>query len=751
MRFHALACDYDGTVAKRRYPRRSDPPRPRAPARDRAQSHPGHRAPDRGSEGGLSRSVDLRRRRGRERRGPLLAREEGTARARRGAAAAFAERLSRAGVREVAVGHVIVATWQPYELMVLDAIRDLGLELQVIFNKGAVMVLPTGVNKGTGLRAALEELGLSPHNAVGVGDAENDHALLAACECGVAVANALPVLKERADLVTVAERGAGVAELAGRLIDDDLASVADRLARHDLPIGTDASNKPVALPADGARAPGGDLGGGKSTFATAFFERLDERAYGYCIVDPEGDYSELPHAIVIGSRQSAPDLDDVMKALDRPAQGLVMNLLGVPLQIARRSSARSLPAAGVPGALRPPALADHRRGAPPGTPHRAGRRGRAGLRLQEPLSHHRSPRARGAVHAVGRRRRGRRGREPPRHLARDRGSSRGARPEVSAGPPEGGRGAGVVAATEWRGPRAIQTIAPETERRRHVRKYATGELPVENSFYFRGPEAKLNLRAQNLMSFLQIAEGVDDATWLFHLRAGDYSRWLTSVIKDEASGRRDRRHREGARERPRRAGRERRPGTTSRRPRRPRSLAAPSRRPSSASTRLPTEPHRAEGPAGRWRFRAANRSERRGGAMRARSRRPPARGRAAPTDFPNRRERRSCVSSRVPLLSAEARLRSSARTARSSARRSPARDEAACDARERGGQGTVEECPHDVGVDVALAAHGRRVPQSRRHLLDGAHDVTVRGAARRGRLRGRARRGPAGARHTERV
>ena len=66
---------------------------------------------------------------------------------------------------------------------VLEAIRELGLELQIIFNKGAVMVLPSGVNKATGLAAALEELGLSPHNVVGVGDAENDHAFLRRCGC----------------------------------------------------------------------------------------------------------------------------------------------------------------------------------------------------------------------------------------------------------------------------------------------------------------------------------------------------------------------------------------------------------------------------------------------------------------------------------------------------------------------------------------------------------------------------------------
>src|SRR5205085_2848559 len=101
------------------------------------------------------------------------------------------QELRRRGVGPVSVGHAIVATWEPHQAAVLGVIHDLGLELHVIFNKGAVMVLPTGVNKASGLGAALAELCLSPHNVVGVGDAENDHAFLALCECAVAVANAL--------------------------------------------------------------------------------------------------------------------------------------------------------------------------------------------------------------------------------------------------------------------------------------------------------------------------------------------------------------------------------------------------------------------------------------------------------------------------------------------------------------------------------------------------------------------------------
>jgi hydroxymethylpyrimidine pyrophosphatase-like HAD family hydrolase len=117
---------------------------------------------------------------------------------------------------------VIVATFEPHETTVLEVIRDLGLERQVIFNKGAVMILPSGVNKASGLREALSELAIDPSDTVGVGDAENDHALLELCGIGAAVANALPALKARADYVAKADHGAGVAEIIDRLLGDEL-------------------------------------------------------------------------------------------------------------------------------------------------------------------------------------------------------------------------------------------------------------------------------------------------------------------------------------------------------------------------------------------------------------------------------------------------------------------------------------------------------------------------------------------------
>jgi hypothetical protein len=80
----------------------------------------------------------------------------------------------------------------------------------------------------------------------------------------------------------------------------------------------------------------------------------------------------------------------------------------------------------------------------------------------------------------------------------------------------------------------MHVTPPKAERHRHRRKYAQGSVGEDKSFYFRGPERALNLRAHNLALFLQIADGVDDATWLHHLQQHDYSQWLREAIKNSA-------------------------------------------------------------------------------------------------------------------------------------------------------------------------------------------------------------------------
>jgi hydroxymethylpyrimidine pyrophosphatase-like HAD family hydrolase len=133
----------------------------------------------------------------------------------------FIEELRRRRVQPLFIGRVVVATVVPNDVVVKDVIREFRLELQVILNKGSVMVLPASVDKASGLAAALKELTLSPDNVAGIGDAENDVAFLAMCGCGVAVANALDAVKERADHVTQGPDGAGVREVIDGLIAED--------------------------------------------------------------------------------------------------------------------------------------------------------------------------------------------------------------------------------------------------------------------------------------------------------------------------------------------------------------------------------------------------------------------------------------------------------------------------------------------------------------------------------------------------
>jgi len=243
--------------------------------------------------------------------------------------------LSERGVQPLGVGHAIVSTWQPQESAVLAAIHELGLELQMIFNKGAVMVLPTGVNKASGMQAALAELHLSAHKIRG------SRARTGTCS-------------------SPAPRGDPV----GRFAQGGLITVhPDHVA-------------PVVPMVTAIVAVGADPGQTLATFGAA---------------------------------------------------------LGQPQ----------------------PAI-----------------------------------------------------------------------------PAPAGEAAALAWWREAREARWFRPVSPQAEHQRHVRKYMEGELGPDKSFYFRGPEEKLNLRAHNLTMFLQLADGVDDETWLHHLRRGDYSLWFREAIKD---------------------------------------------------------------------------------------------------------------------------------------------------------------------------------------------------------------------------
>src|SRR5258707_1000083 len=175
----------------------------------------------------------------------------------------------------ISVGDTIIATVEPYESTVLRSIHDLGLEHPVIFNKGAVMILPPGINKASGLAVALRELGLSARNVVAVGDAENDHALFEAVEYAVAVSNAVATLQAAADRVTAAPRGDGVLEVIADLIESDLAHSPPARTRRAIILGRDANGAAVRIPAAGvSMLVTGAPRNGKSSFTHRLLDRL---------------------------------------------------------------------------------------------------------------------------------------------------------------------------------------------------------------------------------------------------------------------------------------------------------------------------------------------------------------------------------------------------------------------------------------------------------------------------------------------
>jgi HAD superfamily hydrolase (TIGR01484 family) len=462
------------------------------------------------------------------------------------------EELRRREVGPISVGRTIIATWEPHEKAVFEAIHDLRLELQVVFNKGAVMVLPAGVNKATGLSAALKLMGFSPHNACGVGDAENDHTFLRLCECAAAVANALPAVKEIADVVTNGDHGAGVAELIDEMIRTDLGGRDERLARHQLAIGTRVAEKgsepasatgqpggarhdavPVKVPPYG---PGlliaGPSASGKSTVATGFMEGLAEQKYQFCVIDPEGDYENFEGCLALGGPQRPPAVEEVLRALENPETNVVVSMTGMAIGHRPPFFLELLPAllrlrarTGrphwlildeahhiMPAAWKPP------EGLLPQAWHNF-----LLITVHPELL---SPDLLGRVNtllAVGKD-----AGQTVSYFATAVGQPRPLSESVALE-----QGEVLFWRRHGEPPFKVLARATVSDRRRHRRKYAEGSLPPERSFYFRGPGDKMNLRAHNLMMFLHIADGIDDKTWEFHRRQGDYSRWFREGIKDD--------------------------------------------------------------------------------------------------------------------------------------------------------------------------------------------------------------------------
>jgi hydroxymethylpyrimidine pyrophosphatase-like HAD family hydrolase/energy-coupling factor transporter ATP-binding protein EcfA2 len=453
---------------------------------------------------------------------------------------ALIEALRRRGV-PFDVGSAILATEAAFAEAALAAIQETGVERSLVFNKGALMLLPGGVTKGTGLSAALGALELSPHNMAGIGDAENDHAFLAICECAVAVADAVPALRERADYVTREPAARGTVEFIEEHLLNDLVDIVPGLARHRLALGERPDGTAVAVAAHGTRLLIiGPSGSGKSTLTGVLAERVLDSGRSMLVLDPEGDYrtlSELEGVVVFGGRgeQALPAPEEMDQLLRHSGTSLVLDLSAMTLAEKVVYATKMLAVvAGVRSSIgRPHWLiideAHHvlpAEGSPAVDFVRPGAEGLALITLDaaelapsvRPLPNVVASTELSAFHAG------------VRTVLAARAARNGALPVDG---PSLERGEAALAWLEP-DPRAVRfrVTRRRVHHRRHVRKYTEGELPPERSFYFRGPTGALNLRAVNLVRFVELAEGVDEVTWAHHLATGDYEAWVRRVIKD---------------------------------------------------------------------------------------------------------------------------------------------------------------------------------------------------------------------------
>ena len=262
-------------------------------------------------------------------------------------------------------------------------------------------------------------------------------------------------------------------------------------------------------------------------------EQLIETGYQVCIVDPEGDYQHFEQAAVLGTSDKFPAVEEVLEVLHEPRQSVVVNLLA--LGVAERPA--------FAGELLPELL---KLRSATGRPH--------WIVIDE--AHHLLPREWQAadtfvpdeltgyllitVH--------------PEQIATtvletvETMIAIGSDPYETIGNFSGSLGRPMppaVADHELRHGEAIlwhvardslpvrfRSRPPSRVLRRHLRKYAEGKLGEDRSFYFRGADERLCLRAYNLASFMEIGDGLDDETWMHHLRRHDYSEWMRTSIKD---------------------------------------------------------------------------------------------------------------------------------------------------------------------------------------------------------------------------
>ena len=414
---------------------------------------------------------------------------------------------------QVQRGRVLLALDGSDAATAVEVIAGLGLDHQVVHNRGSAMVLPAGATKGRGLLYALDQLGLSPHNTIAVGDAENDFSLLQAAEVGVAVANAVPSLADRADLVLDHPDGAGVLELVrGPLLAGHTRLCPDR---HWVTVGQFDDGEPARLPGSQYSVlVSGETGAGKSYLAGLLAEQWIEAGYSVVVVDPEGDHTglaERPGVHLVDASVHLPSASDVMAVIRPSRASLVLDLSGLDPETKIRYQERM-----------PEVISAER--ARHGFPHWV-----IYEEAHQPDWNDTHP----AAATVA---------EPGTCVVtwRPEALPPELRRNISltltlTGRPLGPRGRLRATLQEAGSPaRAFELDQRRSTHVRHRHKYAAMPLPPSRRFYFHGEEGA---GAASLEEFSLRLRHCDLAALEYHLARSDFSRWVLDTLADQELGR----------------------------------------------------------------------------------------------------------------------------------------------------------------------------------------------------------------------
>lgn len=453
--------------------------------------------------------------------------------------------LSERGI-SIRSGEVLLAGRAADRAAILEQVHHHGLDCQLVFNRSELMVLPAGVTKGTGLFEALGDAGVSRHSAVGVGDAENDHALLDVCEVGVAVANAVSSLKTFADVLLTQPNGGGIVELLDRVSRPGAGPLHS--SRWQVQLGTTARGLAVRVPSSQLNVLiCGPTSSGKSYVAGLFAERLIAQGYSVLVVDPEGDHQGLARlrgVVTIDGAGGLPAPDRVAAIFTQRFASVVLDLSQVPsaerhayLAELTRAVDRSRAECGLPHWVISDEAHESATGMRPdsvliGGSTSTGRWGSCLVTYRPELIDDAALAQVDAVIGLG-------ADVPPDP------SVVGLLAKVAGDPSDLvwsslndlGPGSAYLALRDPLGTsHAFNVGSRLTEHQRHLHKYTEAELPEDRWFYFRDGSDRVVAVARNIKELQRVLHECPDDVVAHHAAGHDLSRWLRRVFADAAVG-----------------------------------------------------------------------------------------------------------------------------------------------------------------------------------------------------------------------